>query len=411
MVVALNQYQTVPGTIYNSMRFHLIGLAHIPTSAEYQNCAYTQKVVKLARILKMLDHTVYFYGTEGSNVPCDRITISGLKSERLAVYGDYDWRRQQFKQDPNDSVHRRFNARAAASILTDVDRRDFLLCPLGSYQRPIADSVEMPLTVETGIGYTGCFAPFRVWESATWMHHVYGLMKQEDGSWYDEVIANYWDPEDFDADPAAPVSFEQIQSDGTTKPVEIPKEFYLYVGRLIKRKGLRIAVETTDRLGVPLVVAGQGSMLDVEGDKYEHQHVIHVGSIGVKQRAWLMNHAKAVIMPTLYIEPFGGVHIEANMCGTPVVTSDWGVFVETVRNGFNGYRCRTFDEFIRALKLAPGLDRDKIRQDARSKYNLTVAAERYQDFFERIQNLGMQGGYQNRGGWYAETNRDTYRVK
>jgi len=49
-------------------RFHLLGLAHLPQSRKFFNCAFTQKNLKLAKMLTGLGHTVFFYGSEGSDV-------------------------------------------------------------------------------------------------------------------------------------------------------------------------------------------------------------------------------------------------------------------------------------------------------------------------------------------------------
>jgi len=77
---------------------------------------------------------------------------------------------------------------------------DILLCPMGNYQKPIADAVKL-LSIEPGISYTGVFSSNRVFESYAWMHYFYGLLGVDDGAWYDAVIPNYFDPADFPYQP------------------------------------------------------------------------------------------------------------------------------------------------------------------------------------------------------------------
>ena len=40
------------------MRMHLVSLPHTQVTHEYECCAYSQKVLKFAKILKGLGHTV-----------------------------------------------------------------------------------------------------------------------------------------------------------------------------------------------------------------------------------------------------------------------------------------------------------------------------------------------------------------
>jgi glycosyltransferase involved in cell wall biosynthesis len=261
--------------------------------------------------------------------------------------------------------------------------RDFICLIGGNCQKPVADAFPQNMSVEFGIGYTGVFSQYKVFESYAWMHHVYGLQKNGNGNSYDTVIPNYFDPEDF------PYSEEK-------------DDYYLFIGRLISRKGPHVAHEVCKRLGAKLILAGQGVTKNKDGTiasteiALEGGDVEHVGTVDVKQRGELMSRAKAVFVQTQYIGPFEGVHAEAMMCGTPVITTDWGVFAETVLDGYVGFRTRTLGEAIWAAQNVDSLHNDAIRQYAIDRFSLHNVKHRYQDYFKQLLGLWDEG-------WYTET--------
>jgi hypothetical protein len=357
-------------------RFHLLGLAHLPTRKEISACAYTQKVYKLATMLRSLGHYVIFYGVENSEIECDEYHQCLTDKERRACYGDYDWDKEFFKHDGKDAAYTTFAKRAIETINKIKQPKDILLVPMGNYQQSISQGTGV-LTVESGIGYSGVFANYRVFESYSWMHYVYGLLRQSDGSWYDAVIPNYFDPNDF------PLCTEK-------------EDYFLYIGRVIKRKGVEVASQISKHLGKRLVIAGQGGLKSqTEGiDLTNEKHIDYIGTVGPEKRKEVMGKAILTFMPTYYIEPFGGVAVESMMCGTPVLTSDWGVFPETIQHGVTGFRCRTFDDFLWAARNIDKIDPVKCNSWAVSNYSMDRVKYMYHEYFKKIYDLHSQGWYQ-----------------
>ncbi|HSG60329.1 MAG TPA: glycosyltransferase, partial [Pseudomonadales bacterium] len=266
-----------------------------------------------------------------------------------------------------------FNANAIAEIGKRIQKEDFICLIGGSAQKPIADAFPAHMSVEFGVGYGGVFAKYRVFESYAWMHSIYAGWKNPttaDGQFYDGVIPGYLEPEMF------PLGDGKGDENG---------EYYLFIGRLIDRKGYRIAQEVCQRLGKRLILAGPG-----EQSGYGE----FVGSVGPEERAKLMGGATATFAPTLYVEPFGNVVIESQACGTPTITTDWGAFTENNPDGVSGFRCRTLAEFVQAAEGVKYLDRAKIRNRAVSLYNLDTIGLQYEAYFKRLLTLWGDGWYE-----------------
>lgn len=350
------------------MRFHLISLPHTHTTLEFSACAFTEKVRKFAIMMMDRGHDVFLYAGEKNEAPCTEHIVCISEAERLAHVGGKSFIEASF--DPNTPGWRTFNSRVIPAIRERAQSQDFI-CVIGGFaHKPIADAFPDMMTVEFGIGYGGTFAKYRVWESYAWMHTCYGAATKgnpnaADGQWFDAVIPGYFEVEQF------PFSDEK-------------DDYFFFIGRLTDRKGYQIAADVCERLGKRLIVAGQGTPPSY-GD--------YVGLVGPEERGRLMAHAHAVFVPTIYIEPFGNVAVEAQACGTPVITTDWGAMTETVIEGVTGFHCRTFGEFCAATEKVKDLSPYACRNHAIRNYSLPVIGEKYERYFQRLQTLWGKGWY------------------
>jgi glycosyltransferase involved in cell wall biosynthesis len=301
----------------------------------------------------------------------------------VIIYGDPDWEHEgehvpcypSVEEPPpfTGEAWEPYNALAAKEIKKRAEPGDVLGLMGGNCQTSLMHALPDLYPVEYGIGYGGCFAPYKVFESRAWQHTCYGQQRgsnSADGSFYDAVIPAYFEPELF---PEAP------KKDGG---------YILYVGRLTERKGIQIVTETAKRLDMPLKLAGAG--------EYEPDYGECLGNVGPDERGELMANAKVLMCPTIYIEPFGCIAVEAQLCGTPVVTVDWGAFTETVEHGLGGYRCHRLGEFMWAVENVDKLDKAKIRENAQSKWSLEAVGPQYDYYFKHLETLGEDG-------WYDET--------
>jgi len=384
------------GKHIGKFRFHLLGLVHLPTSEHYSACAFTQKNVKLAKMLLDLGHEVWLYGAEGSDCPCTKFIQTHTLKDIRDAWGEgdnrfeigYDWKGTQFKHDINaetQPVTRKYYENCIREINKHKNDDDFILLTQGSYQRSISQAVGLHMTCEPGIGYRGSFCNFRSFESTYIQNFTYGSehpRKAINGRYYDRVIPNYFDTKDF--------PFQEEKDD-----------YFLFMGRLIIRKGLDTAIKAVEAVGGKLLIAGQKDE-ETKRINIDRPSCEYVGYADAKKRADLMRNAKAVFCPSIYLEPFCGVHVEAMLCGTPVITTNFGAFTDTIINGVNGYRCDTLQDFVDAAKNIDKLD-PKVIRDHAERFTLDSVKLEYQKWFSDIYNVWESSNDNTKKGWHRLT--------
>lgn len=349
------------------MRFHVVNSPNTQTTRGYDLCGFTVQTINFCRMLKELCHTVYLYSSEDNEAKCDEHICCITKGQQRQLFGDAPYNLGSF--DPASPQWVVFNAMAAHGIGKRAQEHDIICVNGGRAHEPIAKALPKMMTVEYGIGYIGTFAEYQVFESNAWRHYLHGKFGHENGRFYDAVIPHFFAPEEF------PFSAEK-------------DDYVLYVGRLVAAKGLKIACQAAARAGVKLKVAGWGDKsLVTDGAEY-------VGTPSLEERNRLMSRARAVLMPTQYMEPFGSVAVEAMMCGTPAITTEFGAFTETIEHGVTGFRCTMLRDFVEAIAASPKLDPAKIRERAVAQFSIAAAKPRYEAYFQRLQTLWG-------GGWEA----------
>jgi len=318
-------------------------------------------------------HEVFLYAGEENEAACTEFIpcISMQKQRECGFHGPDD----SLKVEYNNTLPywRSMHGKAAVEIGKRKQSGDFL-CLISGDQQPISQMHPDLACVEYAVGYQGVTSPFLVFPSYAWMHAVYGWRDgaaNSNPSDFDAVIPHFFNPDEF--------------------PLREKKEdYFLYIGRLTDRKGWRTAQDACERAGVRLLVAGRpepGREFDGYGE--------YLGVLDTKERADAMGGALATFMPTRYIEPFGCVAAEAMLCGTPVITSDFGAATEIVQHGFNGWRCRSMHDYLQAIdaaRMVHVFDYEDIHLNAVAKYGQASVGAQYDAYFTKLANGE---------GWYA----------
>lgn len=356
-------------------RIHVVSLPHTLLTRDYDWCAYTAKVRRFVGMVHDAGHEALVYGPdvydETLKLQASAYHVIVTEADRMEWFGAPEWPRDRvFDRWETDDVCWKTTSLRAAEIIRNTWQPGDIVGIIGGLcqnhvVRALADL--NPLVCEWGIGYSGLIpGTHRVYESYAWMHHLAGFYHDDEARHFDAVIPNCFDPEDF--------TFSAT-----------PGDYLLYMGRPNPRKGLPIIAEIARHTSLRVLIAGQ------PGDPIPNTE--YVGLVTGKVKADLLAGARALLTPTTYLEPFGGVAVEAMMSGTPVISTDYGAFTETVIPGLTGYRCRMLKEFLAATELCADLDRREVADTALSRYSIQTGSALYGEYLNRLSSLYGQGWY------------------
>lgn len=347
------------------MRFHVVSVPYTHTTRDFTMCGFTEKVRKFCDMMTGLGHEVSLYAGERNEAAVAEHVVCISEMQRQSASPE---NLSSISWDVTLPEWKTFLSNVILEIGARKRKGDFLCMIGGLANKPIVDAHPDLVPVEFGIGYTGVFAPFRVWESYAWMHTVNAAncasANEIRPQFYDAVIPSYFEVDMFPRGPGG--------------------NGYLFMGRMVETKGYRIAELACEHLKADLTLVGHG-------DRPSYGE--HLTQVTAAERARLMGSAVALFAPTLYVEPFGNVVVESLLCGTPAITTPWGAFTETVQHGVNGFHCHTLGEFVEAARECRLLDRERIAADARQRYSMIAIAPKYDTYFQRVETLWADGWY------------------
>jgi glycosyltransferase involved in cell wall biosynthesis len=170
-------------------------------------------------------------------------------------------------------------------------------------------------------------------------------------------------------------------------------DYVCFVARLSEIKGPHIAIDVAAEAGVSIRVAGEAHPPDREFFQREMEgrlglsHVTYLGSIGEAGKRPLLKHARALLVPIEWDEPFGLILIEAMLSGCPVVAFPRGSVPELVEPGVTGFVVESPEEMAAAIRpggCVDSFDRLRCRHRAMERFSRDRLVKEHLQLYQNV---------------------------
>lgn len=155
------------------------------------------------------------------------------------------------------------------------------------------------------------------------------------------------------------------------------KNYFVFLAKASWRvKNVKLAIKLSRATRNNLHVIGGKSLF------VRRKGIVWHGMLGGEKKAHIISHARALLNPVIWHEPFGLAVIESLISGTPVIASSFGSMKELIPPSV-GFICSTEKEFIEAIKVCDMIDPYRCR-DWAMKFNYIDMAKKYVELYERV---------------------------
>jgi glycosyltransferase involved in cell wall biosynthesis len=174
------------------------------------------------------------------------------------------------------------------------------------------------------------------------------------------------------------------------KPNYSDGDYLAFLGRLSPEKGPHLAIKWARSAGLPLRIAakipsGENRFVKKQIEPFlDGQMVQFVGEVNDRRKTDFLGHAKALLFPIDWPEPFGLVMVEAMACGTPVIAFSRGSVPEIIENGVTGFIVENEAQAIEAIECIGTLDRQLIRAEFERRFSVERMAQNYVRCYEHV---------------------------
>jgi glycosyltransferase involved in cell wall biosynthesis len=167
------------------------------------------------------------------------------------------------------------------------------------------------------------------------------------------------------------------------------QNYLLFLGRVSPQKGTALAIQAALKSNYKLIIAGKIVKSDQDYFKkqilpyLDNKRITYQGEVNFKKKIQLLSQALALIQPTQFFEACSNVILEAQACGTPVITFNKGANKELVKDGQTGF-ITTPRSLTKAIKSIHQIKRQDCHDWIGKNFNYKDMVAGYEKIYQKL---------------------------